>query len=87
MFLLDLEFTYNVKDAKDKELINRLVEDPEYLLHFNLLLLSKNHNFFCSMDAYMKEFARLTLSFQDQAIQGRLEKALNKEVAILKRED
>jgi hypothetical protein len=43
MFLMDLEYTYNVKDNSQ---IYKLVENQEYMLHFNLLLLSKNHNFF-----------------------------------------
>jgi len=60
----------------------KLVEDPEYMLAFNLLLIAKNHNFFCAMDKYMKEFSRLAIDNLPSHIAQRLERALSKELFI-----
>jgi hypothetical protein len=39
----------------------KLLDDEEFMLHFQLTALAKNHNFFSQIDTYMKEFARLSL--------------------------
>ena len=59
-----------------------MVDNPEYMLKFNIMLMSKNHNFFGQMDNYMKEFARITMGLNDPKISARLEKALNTEVVL-----
>ena len=52
------------------------------MLHYNLVSLAKNHNFFGSIDQYMKEFSRIVMKLPNKQLQNRLESALSKEIAI-----
>jgi hypothetical protein len=45
MFLRDLEINYLVSD-KSNTAVLKLVEDPEFMLLYNVLSLAKNHNYF-----------------------------------------
>lgn len=58
------------------------------MLHYAILSLAKNHNFFSQIDNYMKELARITIGMgaQGEHMRRRLEEALSKEVAIGKNE-
>lgn len=49
---------------QDDPILN-LVNNPEFMLKFNLVTLCKNHNFFGKIDSYMKEFSRILLSLED----------------------
>jgi len=60
MFLRELEVNF---PGVDNANLQRLLQDPEFMLTFNVVSLAKNQNFFGQIDNYMKEFARLTLSF------------------------
>lgn len=57
LYLRDLETHLQVGPA----VAARLLEDEQFMLHFQLVSLAKNHNFFSQVDTYMKEFARLSL--------------------------
>jgi len=59
------------------------VENEEFMLTYNLISLAKNHNFFGSMDHFMKEFTRIVLRSFPEEMQKRLETFFNKEVVIL----
>jgi hypothetical protein len=52
------------------------------MLSYNVVLLAKNHNYFTSMDGYMKELARITLTLPNSQLRERLESVLSKEVVI-----
>ena len=58
MFTKDLEANYGVENP----LLPNLVESEEFMLAYNLISIAKNHNFFGSMDHFMKEFTRIVLS-------------------------
>lgn len=57
LYMRDLETHLQVQGA----VASKLLEDEEFMLHFQLISLAKNHNFFSQVDTYMKEFARLSL--------------------------
>lgn len=83
MFLRELEVNYNVTDVAQQAQIFKLVENEEYMLTFSVLSLAKNHNFFASLDNYMKEFSRICLRFMPEHISKRLEEVLNREILIV----
>jgi hypothetical protein len=58
LYLRDLETHLQVSTA----VASKLVEDEQFMLHFQLTSLAKNHNFFSQIDSYMKEFARISLT-------------------------
>lgn len=62
--------------------ILKLVDNEEFMLTFNILSLAKNHNFFASLDKFMKEYARICLKSMPEYMSQRLESVLNKEVVI-----
>jgi hypothetical protein len=82
MYLRELDKNYNLTGFSKSQIL-QLVEDPEFILTFNLVAMAKNMNFFSTMDEYMKEFSRILLELpQAEHIQQRLEKVLSKEIAI-----
>jgi hypothetical protein len=60
-----------------------VIEDPEFMLSFNVLTMAKNLNFFGQADQYMKEYARIMLKLHNQTVAKRLEEVLSKEISIL----
>lgn len=57
MYARDLE-TFLGKEAL------ALVEDADFMLAFNFVSLARHHNYFASMDGYMKELARITMNMK-----------------------
>ncbi|CDW78620.1 UNKNOWN [Stylonychia lemnae] len=82
MFQRQLVLNYNIQEDLNETPALRLVEDPEFMLAFNVLLMAKNHNFFGNMDGYMKEFSRLVLDCLPYHMSQRLENVLSKEIFI-----
>lgn len=58
-----------------------MLDNPDFMLQFNLLALAKNHNYFTSIDEYLKKFSKILLNTQPQ-LAKRLELALSKEIVI-----
>ena len=81
MYAKDLELAFNIKDP-NSPLFN-LLDNPEFMLVFNVASLAKNFNFLTQMDKYMKEFARISMNLPNKEVQQRLEEALSKEVCIV----
>lgn len=61
-----------------------MIDNPHFMLYYNLLSLAKNHNFFAQVDDYMKEFAGILMELKDQSLAQRLEEALAKEISIIR---
>lgn len=61
----DLEANYG---ADKKDVIQKFIENPDFMLVFNVVSLAKNHNFFGKLDDYMKEFARILINLPDQRL-------------------
>lgn len=82
MYIRDLEATFNIKDSKNP--ILKLVEDPEFMLTFNLVSIAKYFNQYAQVDNYMREFTRILMDpvFPDQRMQKRLEQVLTREISI-----
>lgn len=79
---MDLESAFNIKiNEDDKQLLQRMLDNPDFMLQFNLLALAKNHNYFTSIDEYLKKFSKILLNTQPQ-LAKRLELALSKEIVI-----
>lgn len=38
-----------------------MIENPDFMLQFNLLALAKNHNYFGEIDNYLKRFSKIIL--------------------------
>ena len=57
MFTKDLEANY----GQENSLLPSLVESEDFMLTYNMMSIAKNHNFFGSMDHFMKEFTRIVL--------------------------
>ena len=58
--LNDLQSAFGSVENSEK-IIEKLISNPEEMIQFNLLTLAKNHNFFASIDEYMKRFSQLLL--------------------------
>lgn len=58
-----------------------MLDNPDFMLQFNLLALAKNHNYFAKIDNYLKKFSKILLKTQPQ-LAKRLELALSKEIVI-----
>jgi hypothetical protein len=81
MYVRDLETQYS------PSISSALVEDADFLLTYSLVSMAKNLNFFGQMDGYMKELARITLSFKKQSVSQRFEEVLSREIAIVNGKD
>jgi hypothetical protein len=53
------------------------------MLAFNFVSFAKNHNFFASIDQYMKEFTKISLKFMPEEFVTRLESILGREIVIV----
>jgi hypothetical protein len=53
------------------------------MLTFNFVSLAKNHNFYASMDRFMKEFAKISVKFMPEDFVARLESVLGREIVIV----
>lgn len=58
MYARELQVNYNIPELSQSPLVN-LLENEDFILSFSLVTLAKNHNFFSSLDKYMKEFSRI----------------------------
>jgi hypothetical protein len=77
-FIEELVATYGQSET------NSLVDDPDFMLKFQLVSLAKHHNFFGGIDDYMKEFSRIVLEIGDTRMIRSLEKAMNAEISLRK---
>lgn len=58
--LKDMELTLGLS-SPDRAVAFKLIEDPEFMLRYQVVALAKNHNFIGGLDQYMKQFARVCL--------------------------
>lgn len=81
LYLRDLEANFS---GASPSVLQNLLKNEDFMLHYALASLAKNHNFFSQIDSYMKELARITIGMgaQGRHMQSRLEEALGKEIAI-----
>ena len=49
------------------------MNDPDFMLNYNLVALAKNHNYFAQLDKFMKDYSRIILSLDSKALSQRLE--------------
>jgi hypothetical protein len=52
-FLTELGLVYNL-NSYEKAAAFKLVEDPEFMLKFQVVSLAKHHNFYGAVDKYMR---------------------------------
>ena len=45
-------------------ILAKLLEDEEFMLHYQLTSLAKNNNYFSQIDTYMKELARIAIDMK-----------------------
>lgn len=77
MYQRDLEANL----AVEGEVLDKLLQNPEFMLTYAVVGLAKNHNFFSQVDGYMKEFARISMGIPH--LQAKLEEVLTREIAIV----
>jgi DNA-binding FadR family transcriptional regulator len=81
LYLRDLEANFS---HASHAVLNKLLQNEDFMLHYAIASMAKNHNYFSQIDTYMKELARITIKMGNQGkhMQQRLEEALSKEIAI-----
>lgn len=80
-YFKELGITYNLK-SKNAAVGFNVIKDPEYMLKYQLVSLAKFHNFYGSIDQYMKEFAKICISTENKNVIKNLQNLLNAEVSI-----
>lgn len=80
-YFKELGITYNLR-SKESATGYSLVNDPEYMLRYQLVSLAKFHNYYGSLDQYMKEFVKITLSTGNKTAISNLQNLMNAEVSI-----
>lgn len=59
-----------------------VINDPEFMLKYQVVSLAKNHNYYGAIDQYMREFAGMCVKTGDRTLTRNLERVLNAEVSI-----
>jgi hypothetical protein len=79
----DMELSLNLS-SEEKAVAFKLVDDSEFMLRYQVVSMARNHNFFGSMDVFMKNFARICMDTQNTSICKTLERVLNMEISVKK---
>lgn len=79
----DLENNFNIIYAKENQHIINLLNSESFSLSYLLTTMARNHNYFGQVDSYMREFSKILSEFPDPSYHQRLERALNRELAIV----
>ena len=64
--LVELGMSLNANNKEERAMAFKLVDNDDFMLKYQLVALSKFHNYFGSMDHYMREFARIMVDSGDR---------------------